>query len=170
MAKVLSVVVRAGPPFNYDVEEASVVSGLSCSDKSLTLQSQKDDADINVIVKRFGIDGKIPQSLRLPTYQDFEGIFDFRSAMDAVNSAEKSFMEIPARVRGQFNNDPQEFVAFCSDPANLPKLRELGLAPAAKPDEAAQLEQEAEREARKADLVDKKRAKSKPSKDGGDEA
>lgn len=162
-----SIFVRAGFPFNYDVDQASVLSGLECKDKSLTRQSEAQDADINVIVKRFNVTGQLPQGLRLPTYADFDGIFDFRTAMDAVRAAEAAFLQVPAEIRARFGNDPHLFVQFCSNPENLGELRKLGLAPEA-PNPDADLEKEADREAKKADLVEKKRAKSKPEKSGGD--
>lgn len=115
--------------YNYDVEEASLESGLECKDDSLAIQSQAEEADINTIVKRFGVTGQLPQVSRLPSYEDFEGIFDYRSAMDAVVEADRLFMQVPAKIRARFSNDPAEFVAFCSAPGNLPELRRMGLAP-----------------------------------------
>lgn len=125
MAKVF---LRAGFPFNYDTNAAGDESGLKCEDKSLALQSQAEDADINVILKRFGVTGQMPVSARAVTYQDFEGIFDFRTALEAVRAGEEAFMQLPAEIRSRFSHDPQVFVEFCSDPANLPELRKLGLA------------------------------------------
>lgn len=160
----MNIQVRRGFPFNYDADEASFESGLECKDKSRTLQSQAQDADINVILKRFGVTGQLPQSARLPTFQDFEGIFDFRTALDAVREAEASFMSIPADIRRRFGDDPQEFVAFCSDPKNLDELRKLGLAPAA-PDPSVELAKEVDREIEK----DKIRASRQPKKPKAEE-
>lgn len=115
-------------PFNYDVAHASRESGLLCLDESLTLQSQAADADINVIVKRFGITGVMPQGFKLPTYQDFEGLFDYRSAVEAVRNAQYMFVQVPADIRARFDNDPGKFMAFCVNPANLAELRKMGLA------------------------------------------
>lgn len=156
MSKSNAVEVRSGFPFNYDQERASVESGLACRDKSLTRQSEAEGTDINVLVKRFGITGQMPIPTRLPSFQDFEGIFDFRSAMDAINAARASFMELPAQVRARFGHDPAEFVTFCSDPGNLEELRKMGLAPPAEPDP---LVKEVEREEAK----DKIRASRKPA-------
>lgn len=112
----------------YDMEQASFESGLECKDDSLAVQSQKDDADINVIVERFGITGQLPQSAVLPRYEDFDEIFDYRTAMDAVVAADRAFLALPAKIRARFGNDPQQFVEFCSDAENLPELRRMGLA------------------------------------------
>lgn len=102
---------------------------LVCSDPSLAIQSQKDEADINNIVKNFGVTGQLPQAVRLPQFGDFEGVSDYRSAVEAVMAAEEAFMAIPATIRSKFDNDPQAFADFCVDRSNLPQLREWGLAP-----------------------------------------
>ncbi|AXH73502.1 MAG: internal scaffolding protein [Microviridae sp.] len=104
-------------------------SDLDCSDPSLAQQQFKDDVDINVLLERFKVTGVIPQGVRIPTYGDFIGISDFRQASDAVLAAKNAFMDIPASVRARFENDPAKFIDFCADPANLPELRKLGLAP-----------------------------------------
>lgn len=114
--------------YNYDADQASLESGLECKDDSLAVQSQKDDADINVIVERFGVTGQLPQVAQLPRYEDFEEIFDYRTAMDAVVAADRCFKQLPAKIRARFGNDPQEFVEFCSNENNLPELRRMGLA------------------------------------------
>lgn len=112
----------------YDVDMVSFENGIECGDESLTVQSDAVDADINVLVRRFGLTGTMPVLDRLPIQADFVQALDFRSALDALREAEASFMELPADVRRRFAHDPGEFVAFCSDPANLPELRKMGLA------------------------------------------
>ncbi|WNK12401.1 MAG: internal scaffolding protein [Microvirus sp.] len=121
---------------NYDAHAVSVATGLRCLDPSLAQQSMKEESDINTIVRRFGVTGQLPQGVRTPTFADFEDIFDFRTAQDAIIAAERSFMAMPADIRFRFGNDPQEFVAFCSEESNLPELRKLGLAVDIKVDSA----------------------------------
>lgn len=99
------------------------------TDPSLAVQSQKDEADINVMLERFGVTGQIRQSVRLPQYGDFTGVSDYRSALEAVRAAEAAFLEIPSGIRDRFHHDPQAFADFCTKPENLPQLREWGLAP-----------------------------------------
>lgn len=115
-------------PYNYDRDAVSVATGLLCLDPTLTQQHQKDEADINVIVKRFGITGTLPAHSAIPLNVDFEDIFDYHSAMTALRQAQESFDALPSAIRARFKNDPGEFVDFASDPANLPELRKLGLA------------------------------------------
>lgn len=117
-------------PFNYDRDSASAESGLLCEDVSLAVQSERDDCDINVIMERFGHGVPLPGSLRIPTYGDFTGVSDYRSALDLISAADDSFMQLPADVRSRFQNDPARFVDFASDPRNLDEMRAMGLAEA----------------------------------------
>lgn len=110
---------------------------LICEDPSLAIQSQKDESDINTIVRNFGVTGRVAAPVRLPEYGDFSGVDDYRSAIEAVRAAEASFAAVPAKIRAEFGNDPQAFAEFCLSPSNLPQLRDWGLAPAA-PTEPAQ--------------------------------
>jgi len=115
-------------PFNYDAAEASLSSGLICSpNEDRTQQKFKDECDINVIVRRFGITGQLPTDGRIPMYGDFTGIGDYRDALDAIRLAEQSFLQLPAAIRRELGDDPQRFVEFCQDPKNLPQLKEWGL-------------------------------------------
>lgn len=131
MAKWVPPVVRAYGA--YDPDAASDAAGLECADVSRTRQSDAKDADINTIVKNFGLSGTVPVGVRVPTYGDFEFVGDYRSAIDAVRSADASFLAMPADIRSRFDNDPARFVDFCSDSSNLEELRKLGLAVPAPP-------------------------------------
>lgn len=121
---------------NYDARTASLNSAVfndPVTDPSPTVQAEKDNCDINVIMKRYGVTGQMAPPARIPQYGDFEGITDFQSAQNAVASAKSAFMELPADVRTFFKNDPQQYLAFCSDPNNLDKMVELGLAEKRRP-------------------------------------
>lgn len=120
--------------FNYDADEVSVETGLCCEDKSLAVQSQAAEADINTIVKTFSRTGQIPPAFRLPLEQDFEDIVDFHTAQNAIAEARSSFNLLPAAIRARFDNDPAYFYDYCVDPDNLPELVKLGLAPAPDPE------------------------------------
>lgn len=132
-------------PYNYDMDGVSVETGLRCEDFSMTTQDAAEESDINTIVRRFGITGELPANVRAPQYGDFTGINDYQTALHAVMEAEASFNKMPADVRSRFANDPAQFVAFCSDPANLPEMDKLGLTT---PELAAK--REAERQAQQA--------------------
>jgi len=123
--------------YNYDRDKASFVSGLACLDDSRTKQSFADEADINTIVRQFGLTGKLPDDLRPATYGDFQGVFDFHSAMNSVALANEEFERLPSAIRYRFHNDPQAFVEYCSNPENLDGMREMGLAVKLNPDTEA---------------------------------
>lgn len=112
---------------NYDTNAASDETGLACPEPTLAQQQFKEDSDINTIVKRFKITGELPTNVRMPTYQDFEGVFDFQSAMNAVAQAGEAFDEMPAEIRTRFHNDPAEFVDFCSKEDNRAEAIKMGL-------------------------------------------
>lgn len=117
----------------YDADAVSFDTGLLCKDPSLAIQSQAQDADINVIVERFKITGEVPVHQRhaFPIETDIDEVLDYRACMDAINAANRAFMDLPAKVRSTFSNDPIVFADFASDPKNLDQLREWGLAPPA---------------------------------------
>lgn len=118
----------------YDAAALSAATGLRCQDPSLAVQSQAEEADINTIVRNFGITGKLPENVRAPSYGDFrEGITDFRSALDAVKAAEQSFMAMPSELRARLDNDPQQFLDWCGNPDNLSEMKKYGLIPADDP-------------------------------------
>lgn len=126
------MVQKANSPYiraydSYDVAAVSDEAGLACKDESKAVQSQEAEANINTIVRNFGITGKMPENPRLPMYGDFSEITDYRSALEAVRSADASFMELPADVRAKFENDPQRLLEAVSVPGNEAMLRDLGL-------------------------------------------
>jgi len=114
-------------PYNYDVDLASDECALTCEDPSLTQQHQKQDADINTIVARFGLTGELPFADRQPRYGDFTAVTDYHSAMNAVAEAKEDFMSLPADLRARFNNDPAALIDFLAVDANRDEAIKLGL-------------------------------------------
>jgi phage internal scaffolding protein len=114
--------------YNYDMDLVSDQTGLKCEDPSLTQQQFKEEADINVIVDRFMKSGVLPTPASMPQYVDYEGVFDFQSAMNAVRAADENFMRMDAKIRARFNNSPQEFLEFFANPENTEEAIRLGLA------------------------------------------
>lgn len=113
----------------YDKHDAmSTETGLKCLDSSLTQQQFKEESDINTIVDRFMKTGVLPDPVSMPQYVDYEGVFDFQSAMNVVRQADENFMRMDAKVRSRFHNSPQEFLEFFSNPDNGPEAVRLGLA------------------------------------------
>jgi len=119
----------------YDVTKASNEAAIPPGEQgeSLTIQSMADDCDINVIVKRFGLNGQLPETFRTPEYGDYSHITDFRSALHAVRDAQDEFMKLPPDLRAKFNNSPQAFLDAVASGEAVPALREAGLMPTPTP-------------------------------------
>lgn len=114
---------------NYDRNEVSAYTALTCPEPTKTQQHQAEAADINNIVRNFGVTGKLPLNVRQPLLVDFDAPLDYRMMVDLLRDARDQFMKLPAKVRSRFANDPGAFVDFCSDSGNLDELRKMGLAP-----------------------------------------
>lgn len=113
--------------YNYDMDAASDETGLECKDPTRAQQHFKEETDINTIVERFGITGELPKDLRVPINRDVWEIQDLKGAMNIVNEAREAFMQMPAKVRTTFDNDPAKFVDFVSDEDNRAKAEKLGI-------------------------------------------
>ena len=137
----MSVFLRT--PYNYDVDQVSNETGLRCEDASLTQQQFKEESDINTIVDRFLKSGVLPTAASMPQYVDYEGVFDFQSAMNVVRQADENFMRLDAKVRARFNNSPQAFLEFFANPDNAEEAVRLGLAIPKAPSSVAQATDEA---------------------------
>lgn len=117
----------------YDGSEEAVGDSCAIANNGpvLTEQHHKDDADINVLVARYGIhDHDMPTPLPGDESKvvDLTNVPDFRAAMDAVHRANEMFMELPAHVRERFGNQPRKFVQFLEDDKNFSEACKLGLA------------------------------------------
>lgn len=112
--------------YNYDVDEASNESALTCLDESRAIQSAEEESNINTIVRRFGLTGQLPDNVAMPRSGDFTNIPDFHTAMNMIRKTQEEFLRIPADIRARFNNDPQQFMSFFEDEANRDEARKLG--------------------------------------------
>jgi len=117
--------------FDYEVKAASDEAAAAAIPDgpglSMTVQSMAEDADINVMLRRFGVTGQMPVADRLPEYGDFTGISDYQSALHAIHEAEDRFLLLDPKIRARFDNDPQMLLEFVSNPANKPEGVKLGL-------------------------------------------
>lgn len=121
-------------PYNYDVDAASVESGVDCSEaEDMTQQQFKEECDINEITRRFGLGAEMPKGIKVPTYGDFTGIESYHDACNAIAEAGESFDSLPALVRDRFRNDPGAFVDFVLDEKNKDEAVRLGLIQAPAP-------------------------------------
>lgn len=113
------------PPEDRDKLDFSGEEG-----RSLTKQSEAAATDINKIIERFDAGGMISHvNERTPVYLDVSEVADYRGALEQVRKTNEFFMELPAKVRERFKNDPAEFLDFMTDDANMAEAVELGLVP-----------------------------------------
>lgn len=113
--------------YNYDMNTAGNETALRCEDETRTQQQFKEECDINTIVERFGLTGELPNNLRVPINAEFLDIIDYQTALNQLREADDAFMQMPANIRSQFDNDAGRFVDYCSDPANKDQLKKWGL-------------------------------------------
>lgn len=98
-------------------------------DPGLTRQEFAEECDINTIMARYEKQGVISHVNRAePVYLDTTLYKGLQASMDAFKEAETAFLALPAKVRREFDNDPQKFVDFAVNPENVERMREWGLA------------------------------------------
>jgi len=119
--------MRVKNPITYDRDKNSDSAKLIFNKSSRTQQHFRDECDINTILERFNITGQLRVGSVQPKYGDFSGITDYQSALNAVMAAQDSFLELPAKIRAKFDNDPALFVQFASDEANRDEMKTMGL-------------------------------------------
>ena len=118
---------------NYSTDAVSQATGLACADPSMTQQQFKDEADINQLVQQYGLVGTMPQNPDLPRYIDFDDIYDFQTALHAVQHAREQFLTLPSGIRSRFDHSPQQLLEFLANPANRDEAVRLGLVKASEP-------------------------------------
>lgn len=96
---------------------------------SLAKQSFAGECDINNIMSRFTKTGMLEHVRQNPgQYQDLPEDTDYHNAINLVIDANNAFLDLPSKIRGRFNNDPEKFLSFVADPENHDELVTLGLA------------------------------------------
>lgn len=103
---------------------------VDCSkDKGFTVQADRSDADINLIIARLEKGANLARlNSKEPFYGDVSHISGLADALIKVQEANDLFNGFDARLRERFDNDPVKFVQFFEDPKNIPEAIELGLA------------------------------------------
>lgn len=92
-----------------------------------TRQEFAEECDINTIMRQYQHTGELFHiNETAPQYLDCTGE-DFRTHMDYIAGAFSMFEELPSEIRSRFDNDPAEFLDFCSHDKNRPELAEMGL-------------------------------------------
>ncbi|AXL15043.1 internal scaffolding protein [Microviridae sp.] len=95
---------------------------------SMTQQHQKDECDVNNIMKRYVKTGIIDHiNQHKPFYGEVSAL-TYHESMNQIITANNMFQELPSQVRKKFHNSPEEFLEYVSDPENVSNLVDLGLA------------------------------------------
>jgi phage internal scaffolding protein len=111
----------------YDADTLSYETGLECPEPSRTLQSCKDDCDLNLIVDRMTKTGDPIPLTSITDYGDFTGVEDYHTLMNRLIDAQSAFNDLNAPIRERFNNDPGRLFEFLNNENNRKEAIELGL-------------------------------------------
>ncbi len=90
-----------------------------------TKQSQKEECDINRLLERSARSGA---ASHLQTYEHQYGNFadyDFESNAEIIANGQTIFERLPAEIKREFHQSPQEFFEFVTDEQNKDRLPEL---------------------------------------------
>lgn len=102
--------------FNSRYSVTGEKPGIKFEQPSQTLQSFKDDADINCIIARFEntgvlVDPTVPVS-RTPNFGDFSDLPTYQEAQNVIIAATNAFDILSSKIRERFNNDPAAYFDF----------------------------------------------------------
>lgn len=91
-------------------------------------QSEAAACDINKIMSRWQKTGVLEHVRQTEgTFGDFDIGGSYQDACNRVLDAEAQFLELPAGLRNQFNNDPAELLDYLAKPENQEEARAMGL-------------------------------------------
>lgn len=116
------LVFRSGYDFSFGDRDDYVETM-----ESLTVQSSKDECDINLIIERANKGINPPLNKSSPIYGDFSEVGDYAQALEKVRAADQAFGALPSSIRSRFNNDPAQLVNFVRNVANRDEAVRLGL-------------------------------------------
>lgn len=139
MSKTLKSFFSIPPKFQSIHSHSTDYSLSFPSDSLVTKQSFGPECDINTIMSRYQSTGEMPVINQVaPQYLELDQT-DFQQAMEVVAGAQSLFADLPSALRTRFNNDPGQFLAFTTNPANRAEMHALGMlkpdAPAVLPDQ-----------------------------------
>lgn len=97
---------------SYDARAVSDGNATTTGKSDLVQQQFREEADINTIVRRFGLTGELPQGAVQGIFGDFTGISDYESAVERIEQARAGFQAIAPEVRERFRNDPGVFLKY----------------------------------------------------------
>jgi len=118
---------RAGNECSFR-EDGSILVRTINNEPSLTIQSERDKCDLNIIKAIYEKTG-VMNNVRTdePRYGDFTSSRDYHDLLFRAQQAEDDFMLLDAHIRARFNNDPGLLLDFVNDPKNRLEAVKLGL-------------------------------------------
>lgn len=115
-----------GLPVNAGV---TVLSETYTGVKTEVQQQFKDDCDINLILKKYGIDRVAPESVQIPV-EHFRDVSatpkDLTAAYNLIRESEEMFYELPAELRRAVNDDPRRLMELAQSENGIKELQRLG--------------------------------------------
>lgn len=104
-------------------------TGFACQGETRTKQCFQKECDINFILAKYQKTGLIDHVSRFGgDYSDLTDNVDYHTALNITLDANDAFSSLPSSIRKRFNNSPEAFLDFVSDPNNASELISLGLA------------------------------------------
>ena len=102
--------------FNSRYSVTGEKPGIKFTEPSATLQSFKDDADINCIIARYEntgvlVDPAVPAS-RTPEFGDYSDMPTYQEAQNVLVAANNAFYSLSSKIRERFGNDPASYFQF----------------------------------------------------------
>lgn len=112
----------------YDTYEEK--QGIIFKEPTMTIQSEKDNCDINVIMNRYATCGT-PLPYRTdgvqPVYADVSELGDYMENFQRCKQAEEMFNALPSALRKELDNNPANLLPFIQDEKNKERCYEYGL-------------------------------------------
>lgn len=104
--------------------------GIIFKEPAMTVQSEKDNCDINVIMNRYATCGT-PLPYRTdgvqPVYADVSELGDYMENFQRCKQAEEMFNNLPSALRKELDNNPANLLPFIQDDKNKERCYEYGL-------------------------------------------
>ena len=104
--------------------------GIIFKEPTMTIQSEKDNCDINVIMNRYATCGT-PLPYRTdgvqPVYADVSELGDYMENFQRCKQAEEMFNALPSALRKELDNNPANLLPFIQDENNKERCYEYGL-------------------------------------------
>lgn len=112
----------------YDTYEEK--QGIIFKEPTMTIQSEKDNCDINVIMNRYATNGT-PLPYRSdglqPVYADVSELGDYMENFQRCKQAEEMFNALPSALRKELDNNPANLLPFIQNEKNKERCYEYGL-------------------------------------------